>query len=169
VRGKWKVESVESWAVKWLKKKRKIGRDDSVHLSLWNFADLDGYCWVGILNPGEFVLHEMSIIFNQGIVQHVRVSVQTTSRWGKRWTHLAPKCLFRTVYVSLRLLSNGVRIGLASAFSCLRICESREGLRGGLCIAVGGQSWEEELERVQSDLGCEFIGVSPRSSPSHYG
>ena len=39
-------------------------------------------------------------------------------------------------YVSLRLLSDGVRTGLGSAFSFLRMCESREGPSGGLGITV---------------------------------
>jgi hypothetical protein len=36
--GKWKEESVESWLVKWLKKNRKIDRDDNNKVDIFLFV-----------------------------------------------------------------------------------------------------------------------------------
>jgi len=49
-------------------------------------------------------------------------------------------------YVSLRLLGEGAKTGLGSAFSFWRICESLEGPSDGPGTTDGGRSWEEEPE-----------------------
>jgi len=87
------------------------------------------------------------MISKHGTIQRIGMSINIDNNTViGEVTHLAPKWSFRIAYVNLRLLSDGVRTGLGSAFSFLRICESREGPRGGLGIAVDGRSWEEEPE-----------------------